>query len=99
MFNLAMDGIFNFSYKPLYISLYVGLIIVLISVLYSLVIFTKYLFFELETDGWASLMIAVIFFGGCQLIFIGVQGIYISRIFEQVKKRPNFIVKNKIGIR
>ena len=98
MFNLAMDGIFNFSYKPLYLSLYIGLIIVFSTFLYGLIILTQYFFFELKTDGWASLMLAIIFFGGCQLIFIGIQGIYISRIFQQVKKRPNYIIKDKIGI-
>jgi dolichol-phosphate mannosyltransferase len=51
----------------------------------------------IEPLGWTSLMIAVMFFGGIQLIFIGILGEYICRIFDEVKNRPMYLVKEKVG--
>ena len=48
-----------------------------------------------EISGWASLIMTIVFFGGLQLIILGIMGIYLGKIFKQVKDRPNYIVKNK----
>jgi dolichol-phosphate mannosyltransferase len=50
---------------------------------------------ETEISGWASLIMTIVFFGGLQLIILGIMGIYLGKIFKQVKERPNYIIKNK----
>lgn len=92
MLNLALDGITSFSVKPIYCIVYSGGIFILISifigfyVLYSLVSGTA-------EHGWASLMLSIWFVGGAVLVSIGCIGVYIGKIYKEVKHRPLYNIE------
>ena len=93
MLNLAMDGITSFSTKPLTLMVSAGLVFILVSlviacyVLYSLIVHTA-------VQGWASLILSVWFVGGVILVALGIVGIYIGKIYAEVKRRPLYNVKD-----
>jgi dolichol-phosphate mannosyltransferase len=96
LIKLAYDGIFNFSFFPIRFLTWSGVICLLSSVLYLIVtVYRK--FFENDVPiGFTALLFIIIFFGGIQLISIGIIGEYVFRTFQQVKNRPMFIVKTRI---
>ncbi|MGH9941432.1 MAG: glycosyltransferase family 2 protein, partial [Pyrinomonadaceae bacterium] len=99
MINLALDGVISFSYLPLRLSVWTGFIIIgliIILIFYALV---ARLYTNDWVRGWASLFIAVLFMGGVQLIFLGIIGEYIVRIYGEVKQRPLYFVQDLIGFR
>ncbi len=94
MFRLALDGITSFSVKPLYTAIYIGFFFAFSSFLYlPYIIYT----FIMGTfiDGWASLLVTVAFFGGLNLMVLGVMGIYIGKILIQNKERPLYIIQEQ----
>jgi polyisoprenyl-phosphate glycosyltransferase len=92
MIRFALQGITSFSTKPLYIAAYLGMFFSLCSLLYiPYVIFS--LLFERLVSGWASLIATIAFFGGLQLMILGIIGIYLGKLFMQSKQRPHYIVK------
>ena len=95
MMKFAFTGITAFSVKPLYLAAYLGFLFSGISVF----IYVPYVIYAFvsgtEISGWASLIMTVVFFGGVQLIILGIIGIYLGKIFKQVKERPNYIIKSK----
>jgi dolichol-phosphate mannosyltransferase len=94
MFALALAGITSFSVKPLYFAAYLGLFFSLMSLVY--IPYVVYAFVsKTEISGWASLISTVVFFGGLQLSILGIIGIYLGKIFTQVKERPLYIVRSK----
>jgi len=94
MLHLALAGVTSFSVKPLYLATYMGFFFSLLSVLY--IPYVIYAFVKgTEISGWASLIMTVVFFGGVQLIILGIIGIYLGKTFKQVKNRPQFIIKSK----
>lgn len=95
MITFAFTGITAFSVKPLSIAAYLGFLFSGLSVIgYGL--YVLYSFIEkTEISGWASLIMTIVFFGGLQLIILGIIGIYLGKIFKEVKQRPNYIIKNK----
>ncbi|MDN4754910.1 glycosyltransferase family 2 protein [Porphyromonadaceae bacterium W3.11] len=93
MMRLATDAIQYFSYKPLKLAIKLGFISVLIGLLLALwVILGKIFGFTYPESGWSSIMIVIIFFGGIQLITIGVLSKYVGVVFDEVKKRPEYII-------
>lgn len=96
LINLAIEGITSFSYIPLRIASYIGILTSFIAFLYASFIFVKTLIFGNEVDGYPSMIIAVLFLGGVQLLALGVIGEYLGRIYNEVKKRPLYIVKEVI---
>ena len=95
MVTFAFTGITAFSVKPLYIAAYLGFLFSAISVLgYGIYVIHSFVT-HTEISGWASLIMTIVFFGGLQLIILGIIGIYLGKIFKQVKERPNYIIKNK----
>jgi glycosyltransferase involved in cell wall biosynthesis len=95
MVTFAFTGITAFSVKPLYIAAYLGFLFSAISVLgYGIYVIHSFVS-QTEISGWASLIMTIVFFGGLQLIILGIIGIYLGKIFKQVKERPNYIIKNK----
>ncbi|GAA4155521.1 glycosyltransferase family 2 protein [Chryseobacterium ginsenosidimutans] len=95
MITFAFTGITAFSVKPLYIAAYLGFLFSGISVVgYGLYVLYAFIA-KTEISGWASLIMTIVFFGGLQLIILGIIGIYLGKIFKQVKERPNYIIKNK----
>lgn len=98
MLRFAIDGILSFSQVPLRFSSAFGLVSSAISFLfmvYGLVV--KYFFPQNAIPGWASLFSAVLFLGGVQLICIGVLGEYVGRIYEELKRRPLYIVDREVN--
>ena len=97
-FKFALDGILSFSYKPLQYVSVLGFIIALVSFLLGVrLIVLKLLGKVAGVPGWVSLMVVVLFIGGIQLISIGVVGHYIARIYDEVKRRPKFVIRRLIG--
>lgn len=92
MMRLALQGITSFSTKPLYIAAYLGLFFSVCSILYI-----PYIVISLVTghfvSGWASMIATIAFFGGLQLMILGIIGIYLGKLFMQSKNRPHYIVK------
>lgn len=95
--RLAIDGITSFSHFPLRLVTQLGLVVSLVGFLYGAIIIISGLFFGRVTPGWTTLMAAVIFLGGIQLIVVGVVGEYIGRIYVEVQQRPLYLIKQKIG--
>ncbi|HPW88392.1 MAG TPA: glycosyltransferase family 2 protein [Kaistella chaponensis] len=95
MMRFAFTGITAFSVKPLYLAAYLGFIFSAIAVLgYGIYVIHSFVS-GTEISGWASLIMTVVFFGGIQLIILGIIGIYLGKIFKQVKERPNYIIRSK----
>ncbi|MCX2477368.1 glycosyltransferase family 2 protein [Pedobacter sp. MC2016-05] len=93
MFRLALHGVTSFSIKPLYSAVYLGFILSLASVLY--IPYVIYAFVNnVEVSGWASMIMTIVFFGGLQLIILGIIGIYVGKMFMQTKNRPNYIIRS-----
>lgn len=97
LWKLAVDGIISFSTIPLRVWSYVGLLIALVSFIYGLIIITRTLIFGTDVPGYASTIVIILFLGGIQLMSLGVLGEYVGRIFEEVKKRPLYIVDDEVG--
>ena len=98
MIKFASDGIIAFSTKPLRIVMTLGMMSVFISIavlLYSVIV--KIIGQDSQT-GWASIMVAITFFSGIQLLGLGIVGQYIARIYDESKNRPIYIVKETINV-
>jgi glycosyltransferase involved in cell wall biosynthesis len=96
MLNLAMDGITSFSVKPMYYILGLGILFLLTSVGIGIYVL-RALILGTAVNGWSSLILSIWFTGGVVLISIGMLGIYIGRIYEEVKRRPLYHVKEFLG--
>lgn len=95
MMKFAFTGITAFSVKPLYLAAYLGFIFSAFSVVgYGIYVIHSFIA-KTEISGWASLIMTIVFFGGLQLIILGIFGIYLGKIFKQVKERPNYIIRSK----
>ena len=92
MFQLALSGVTSFSVKPLYFAVFLGFFFSLLSVLYVPYVIYSFLNGS-EISGWASLIMTIVFFGGLQLIILGIIGVYIGKIFTQTKERPAYIIQ------
>ena len=97
LFNLAFDGLTSFSIMPLRLASTIGFLSALIGFFYGAVIVFKTLFFHEPVAGFTSLVVLITFFGGIQLLSIGIIGEYIGRIFNETKNRPLYVVKNIQG--
>ena len=93
LWRYALDGIFSFSVKPLKVWGVIGVLISLLSFFYAALIVLRTLLFGIDLPGYASLIVAVLFLGGIQLIGIGVLGEYIGRIYIDVKRRPHYFIR------
>jgi polyisoprenyl-phosphate glycosyltransferase len=96
LFNLAYNGIFNFSEFPIKFMTRMGAASIAIALVYFVIVVVKKLFYADVIEGFTSLLFVVILFSGVQLIALGILGEYILRIFFQSKGRPLFIVKEEI---
>ncbi len=94
---LALDGLISFSYTPLRVASLSGVGISLLSFLLAGFFFIKKLTTGLNPPGFAALVVAIFFLAGIQLITIGVMGEYIGRIFDEVKRRPLYVVRQVTG--
>lgn len=100
MISFALDGIISFSTKPLRIASYIGFlssVVGFVGIVYALAL---RLFFSHQywVTGWTALFVAVMFFGGIQLITIGIIGEYIGKIYKEVQGRPPYLIKSKVNL-
>lgn len=94
LWNFALEGITSFSTAPLRIWLYLGLLISAIAFIYGSFIVVKTLIFGISLPGYASMITLILFFGGIQLIGLGVMGEYIGRLYIESKRRPIYLIEN-----
>ena len=93
MFRLAIDGITSATIIPLKFAVNTGFIVSGLGFLYLVIIIAQTLFTNTTVEGWASTMSVILFLGGIQLIFLGILGEYIGRIFLEVKNRPEHLIR------
>lgn len=96
--RFAADGLASFSTLPLRVWSYVGLVVSLFAFLYVAFFLVKTLIFGVDVPGFPTLVIAVMLLSGVQLISLGVIGEYLGRVYEEVKGRPLYIVRDSIGL-
>ncbi len=106
LLKLAMDGVLSFSAVPLTLASYFGLWISAIAFLGIIFTLAQRIFEDFfqsigigPVPGYATTVIAVLFLGGVQLVFLGIIGYYLSRIYDEVKRRPQWVIKEKVGFR
>lgn len=98
MLKFAFDGITSFSFVPLQFATYFGFLVSIASFMAAgFVVFAR-LMYGFPVQGWASLMVAVLFLGGVQLIALGIVGEYVGRIYDEVKARPLYLVAEAAGL-
>jgi glycosyltransferase involved in cell wall biosynthesis len=97
MIHFAMDGIISFSLVPLKLAIWTGFLAIWIAVAGIIVAVLDRLLDKNLTRGWASLFVAVLFMGGVQLVSLGIIGEYLGRIYTEVKRRPLYVVQERLG--
>ncbi len=97
LFELAIEGITSFTTAPLRISSYLGGTISVFAFIYMIIVICKTLVYRDAVQGYPSLMVAILFLGGIQLLSLGIIGEYIGRIFNETKRRPLYFVDEYNG--
>jgi glycosyltransferase involved in cell wall biosynthesis len=97
LYKLALEGIISFTSLPLKIWSYVGATVALGAFIYGFYLIFKTLILGVDTPGYASLMVVLLFMSGLILLCLGVVGEYLARIFIEIKGRPMYIIMDKIG--
>jgi dolichol-phosphate mannosyltransferase len=95
--NLAFDTIISFSDKPLRLTVKLGLMISLFTAIFAIVLVVRYFMVDVVVSGWTSSFLSFWFLGGLMITILGMVGIYVGKIFENVKNRPTYIVGEKIN--
>jgi dolichol-phosphate mannosyltransferase len=95
MLSMALDAVVSFSSTPLRIATGVGIFITFLGFLYLAWIIVRAIFVGDLVVGWASLIAVTLILGGCQLLFVGLLGQYLARVFDEVKGRPIYVVKQR----
>ncbi len=105
LFRLATDGIFNFSYRPLQFIMSMGLILAGFCMMGAVFVLAQYIenwtilgFNPRNARGWTSTIFVILFLSAVNLVCLGILGEYLGRLFEEVKRRPNWIVKKQINM-
>jgi dolichol-phosphate mannosyltransferase len=96
LFQLACDGIFAFSILPLRLAALVGFFVMVSSLLYAAYAVFERLFLEPPPQGFTTLIVAITFLSGVQLLFLGIIGEYVGRIYDETKRRPKYVVEQVI---
>jgi len=99
LWNFALEGITSFSTLPLRSWTYLGAMIASLAFFYGTYIVARTLVFGVDVPGYASVLSLLLFFGGLQLIGLGVVGEYIGRIYDEAKGRPIYLVKRRYQVR
>jgi polyisoprenyl-phosphate glycosyltransferase len=97
LFRFALDGLTSFSTVPLRLATYIGVLISVLAFVYAFVTILRTLVLGADVPGFPSILVSVMFFSGIQLIFLGIIGEYVGRIFAEVKERPLYIVADQVG--
>jgi len=97
LLRLALDGFFAFSYRPLQIASLLGLVVSAVAMALAVALVALKVFHGIPLLGWTSLMVAMLFLGGVQLISLGILGEYVGRIYDEARGRPSYIVASAVG--
>ena len=104
LLNLSVDGLVNFSFKPLRMVMLLGIFVACLAFLLGIFVFWQYVsnttifgYNPHQARGWTSLILSILFLSGTQLISIGILGEYIGRLFEESKGRPTYMIDQQIG--
>lgn len=93
LWHFALEGILSFSEAPLRMASYIGFLVSVLSLLYALDLLVQTLIFGNAVKGYPSLMVALLFLGGVQLMALGVIGEYLGRVYDESKGRPVYVVR------
>lgn len=96
LWNLSLEGITSFTVGPLKIATYLGLVVSLLAAIYLAQLLVRTIFFGNPVAGYPSLMAAVLFLGGVQMMMLGIIGEYLGRVFNETKGRPLYIVERHL---
>jgi glycosyltransferase involved in cell wall biosynthesis len=99
LWNFALEGLTSFSTAPLKLCTYVGLLTSMATISYAVFIVLRTLILGVAVPGYASLLVAILFFGSLQLVGIGLVGEYVGRIYIETKQRPRYIVRKQHEMR
>lgn len=98
LINLAIDSIVAHSNKPLRLSIKFGFTVSLLALLYAVFLVVRYFCCHDPIEGWTSLMVSMFFMFGVMSGLLGILGLYIGKIFDEVKNRPLYIIEEKINL-
>ena len=98
LLHLAMNNIVAFSDKPLRLTAKTGLIIAMLSFITGIIYFVLYLIGSIQVLGFTTLILSIWFLAGIIILILGVLGLYVGKVFEKVKKRPTYIIRDKCNI-
>jgi len=96
--DLAIDAIVSMSNNPLKLSIKLGIFLSMISFLYGVFIVFKYFISGIPVMGWASLIVSIYFLGGLLISILGILGLYIGKIYDEVKNRPLYVITERLNI-
>jgi glycosyltransferase involved in cell wall biosynthesis len=94
MIQFALKGITSFSIRPLYLSIFLGLSTSAVAFIFYIIYVLRSFYFGHVISGWASVIFTIVFFGGLNLIVLGIIGIYVGKLFMQSKQRPNYLIRD-----
>lgn len=97
LWNFAIEGITSFTVAPLKVSTYLGLLVAMLSLFYAVFVIWKAMVYGDPVRGYPSLMAVILFLGGVQLVSVGLLGEYVGRIFNEVKRRPLYLINRLVG--
>ena len=97
LWTFAIDGITSASTVPLRVWSYIGGIVALLALFFAAFISVRTMISGVQVPGYASLMVAILFMGGLQLLSLGIMGEYVGRILTETKQRPIYVVRERIG--
>lgn len=98
MLRLALDGIFSFSVLPLRLISLMGVATTLFGVCFGVFWLVSYFLGQVEGSGWTSVVILILIFGGVQLLSLGIVSEYVGRIYDEVKRRPRYVIESTSGL-
>jgi glycosyltransferase involved in cell wall biosynthesis len=97
LWTFALDGITSASTVPLRIWSYVGGIVALLAIGYAFFVVVRTMIWGIDVPGYASMMVAILFLGGLQLLSLGILGEYVGRILTETKRRPLYVIRETVG--
>jgi dolichol-phosphate mannosyltransferase len=105
LLRLAVDGIVNFSYRPLHLIMLLGMTVGVIAFVIGVAVLVQYIgdytiagYNPRQARGWTSLVLTLLFSSAVQLFCLGILGEYLGRLFEEAKRRPVYLVRQRIGV-
>ena len=93
MMRFAVQGITSFSIRPLYFAIILGFVLSLLAFIFYIGYLVYSIYFGHVISGWASVICTIVFFGGLNLIVLGIVGMYVGKLFMQSKQRPNYLIR------